>query len=81
MTPETGSGQDSTQPATDNAAVGERIRSALVVAGGAAMMVGLVVAAMAMLTSHDSWVMKAANQAMLDQQQAIATSYLINHGE
>jgi hypothetical protein len=65
----------------DRAFPGERVKSALVVAGGAAMMVGLAVAAMAMLTSPDSWVMKAANQAIQDQQQAVATSYLIHHGQ
>ena len=56
--------------------IDERIKGALVVLGGAAMMIGLAVGAMAMLTSPDSWVMKAANQAMLDQQQAVATSYM-----
>lgn len=78
MTSGTGTGQDNT---SRQEVIGERTRSALVVACGAAMMMGLAVAAMTMLTSHDSWVMKAANQAMQDQQQAVATSYLINHGE
>ena len=58
--------------------VGDRVRGALVVIGGAAIMIGLAVAAMSMLTSPDGWVMKAANQAMFDQQQqAVATSYLL----
>ncbi|MEY2757282.1 MAG: hypothetical protein RIR33_1060 [Pseudomonadota bacterium] len=65
----------------DRAVLRERVKGALVVAGGAAMMVGLAVAAMAMLTSPDSWMMKAANQAIQDQQQAVATSYLIHHGQ
>ena len=65
----------------DRAVLSERLKGALVVAGGAAMMVGLAVAAMAMLTSPDSWMMKAANQAIQDQQQAVATSYLIHHGQ
>lgn len=79
MTSGTGPGHDKAN--NNRTMLSDRARGALVVAGGAAMMVGLAVAAMAMLTSPDSWVMKAANQAMLDQQQAIATSYLVNHGE
>jgi hypothetical protein len=62
-------------------AFSDRVRNALVVVGGTAMMMGLAVAAMAMLTAPDGWVMKAAHQALHDQQQAIATSYLVNHGE
>ena len=27
------------------------------------------------------WVMKATHQALQDQQQAVATSYLVNYGE
>jgi hypothetical protein len=73
----TGTGLDNRDPAV----LSERVKSVLVVAGGAAMMVGLAVAAMAMLTSPDSWMMKAANQAIQDQQQAVATSYLIHHGQ
>jgi hypothetical protein len=78
MTSGTGTGQNST---SRRELISDRVKSVLVVACGAAMMMGLAVAAMTMLTSHDSWVMKAANQAMQDQQQAIATSYLLNHGE
>jgi hypothetical protein len=61
--------------------VSERMQGALVVATSAAIMIGLAVAAMTMLTSPDGWVMKAANQAMFDQQQAIATSYALNTGD
>ena len=68
------------EPATQ-AARGDRVRNALVVVGGAAMMLGLAVAAVSMLTAPDGWVMRATHQAMQDQQQAVATSYLINHGE
>ena len=58
--------------------VSDRVKSALVVATGAALMIGLAVGAVSMLTSPDGWVMKAANQAMFDQQQqAVATSYLL----
>ena len=66
---------------TAQAALGDRVRNALVVTGGAAMMLGLAVAAVSMLTAPDGWVMRATHQAMQDQQQAVATSYLINHGE
>jgi hypothetical protein len=59
----------------------DRVHSAVVVACGAAMIVGLAVAAMSILTSPDGWVMQAANQAITDHQQAIATSYIINVGE
>lgn len=78
MTSGTGTGQDN---ANRRETVSDRVQGALVVACGAAMMMGLAVAAMTMLTSQDSWVMKATQQAMQDQQQAVATSYLINHGE
>lgn len=66
---------------TMQAAPSDRVRNALVVVGGAAMMLGLAVAAVSMLTAPDGWVMRATHQAMQDQQQAVATSYLINHGE
>jgi hypothetical protein len=62
-------------------ALSDGVRNALVVVGGAAMMMGLAVAAMAMLTAPDGWVMKATHQALHDQQQAVATSYLVNYGE
>jgi hypothetical protein len=45
------------------------------------MMMGLAVAALSLLTAPDGWLMKATQQAMQDQQQAVATSYLVNHGE
>jgi len=71
-----------TDPKHDEpSALGDRVRNALVVTGGAAMMLGLAVAAVSMLTAPDGWVMRATHQAMQDQQQAVATSYLINHGE
>ncbi len=58
--------------------VGERIRNALVVVAGAALMIGLSVATMMIVAAPDGWVMKTANQAMLDQQQVIATKFAIN---
>lgn len=69
------------QPQPETAPLGDRVRNALVVTAGAAMMMGLTVAALSLLTSPDGWVMKATQQAMQDQQQAVATSYLVNHGE
>jgi hypothetical protein len=68
--------QGATQPV-----LSDRVRNGLVVVIGAAMMMGLAVAAMSMLTAPDGWVMKATHQALQDQQQAIATSYLVTHGE
>jgi len=55
--------------------IDERIRNALVVVAGAALMIGLSVATMAFVAAPDGWVMKTANQAMLDQQQAVATKF------
>jgi uncharacterized membrane protein YkgB len=69
------------QPQPETVPLGDRVRNALVVTVGAAMMMGLTVAALSLLTSPDGWVMKATQQAMQDQQQAVATSYLVNHGE
>jgi hypothetical protein len=72
------SGANIDHDAGERVHIGDRVRDVLVVVGGAAVMIGLAVSAMTMLTSPDSWVMKAANQAMLDQQQqAVATSYLL----
>lgn len=75
-----GTNQPQQQPAA-RPVLSDRVRNALVVTVGAAMMMGLAIAAVSMLTAPDSWVMKATHQAMHDQQQAIATSYLVNHGE
>lgn len=58
--------------------VSERIRNAVVVVAGAALMIGLSVATMLIVAAPDGWVMKTANQALLDQQQAIATKFAIN---
>lgn len=77
MTSGTDHGQEQPQPSM----LSDRVRNALVVTAGAAMMMGLAVAAVAMLTAPDGWVMKATQQALQDQQQAMTTSYLVNHGE
>jgi hypothetical protein len=53
----------------------ENFRSVLVVLIGSAGIVGLAFGAMMMLTSPDSWVMKAANQAMTTAQQGTLASY------
>jgi hypothetical protein len=71
-----GADLDRTNEGREGLHIGDRVRGALVIVGGAAVMVGLAVAAMSVITSPDSWVMKAANQTMLDQ-QAVATSYLM----
>ncbi len=61
--------------------VRDRMRSALVVVASAAVMVGLAFGAMTLLSSPAGWVMKAANQAMTDHQQAVATSFAMNLGD
>jgi len=68
------------QEGPENASLGERIRNALVVVTGAALMIGLSVATMAFVASPDGWVMQSANQALLDQQQAVATKFAMNLG-
>jgi len=77
MTSQTDRGQEQPQPAM----LGDRVRNALVVIVGAAMMTGLAFAAVSLLAAPDGWVMKATQQALLDQQQAVATSYFANYGE
>jgi len=59
--------------------VDERVRDVLIVAGGAIAMIGVAVAAMAVVTSPDSWVMQTASKAVLDH-QAVLTSYALNSG-
>ena len=65
----------------ENSGMSDRIRNGLIVIGGAAAIVGLMAATMAALTAPGSWVIEAANQAMLDQQQVIMTSYAVNLGD
>jgi uncharacterized membrane protein YkgB len=76
-----GADREQDQPKAQQGMLSDGVRNALVVTIGAAMMMGLAVAAVSMLTAPDGWMMKATHQAMQDQQQAIATSYLVNHGE
>lgn len=61
--------------ATENRRVPEIVRTAGVVAIGAAMMIGMAFGAMALLTSPDGWVMKAANQAVATAQHGTLASY------
>lgn len=56
----------------------EQLQGVAVVAASAAVMIGLAFGAMALLSSPAGWVTKAANQAMSNHQQAIATSFAVN---
>jgi hypothetical protein len=55
----------------------ENVRGAIVVVVGAAALIGIAFGAMALLTSPDGWVMKAANQAMTTAQQGTLASYSV----
>lgn len=55
--------------------VPDAVRGVLVVAGGAAIMLGMAFGAMMLLTSPDGWVMKAASQAMSTAQQGALATY------
>ncbi len=59
----------------------DRLRNGLIVIGSAAAIVGLMIATMAALTAPGGWMIQAANQALLDQQQAVMTSYALNLGD
>ncbi|MEQ1779791.1 MAG: hypothetical protein ABMA14_00405 [Hyphomonadaceae bacterium] len=59
----------------------DRVQSVFVIAASAAVMIGLAFGAMELLSSPAGWVMKAANQAMTDHQQAVATSFAMNLGD
>jgi hypothetical protein len=65
----------SAQPNEGRKRVPDAVRGVLVVAGGAAIMLGMAFGAMTLLTSPDGWVMKAANQAMSTAQQGTLASY------
>ncbi len=60
---------------TANRRVPEFVRGAAVVVIGAGLMIGMAFGAMAMMTSPDGWVMKAANQAMATAQYGTLASY------
>jgi hypothetical protein len=69
-------------PSHDNAArpsdIKGQLQGVLVVVASAAVMIGLAYGAMALLSSPAGWVMKVANQAMTDHQQAVAISFAMN---
>ncbi len=65
----------SAKPNEGHARVPDAVRGALVVAGGATIMLGMAFGAMMLLTSPDGWVMKAANQAMSTAQQGTLATY------
>lgn len=53
----------------------EHMRGAVVVVGGAAVLLGLAYGGIVALTSPDSWMMKAATQAVSTAQQGTLASY------
>lgn len=59
----------------------ERLQGVVVVLASAAVMIGLALGATALFSSPAGWMMKAANQAISDHQQAVATSFAMNVGE
>ena len=72
--------QNSTHDGQANADVSrvpDNIRSMMVVVVAGAGLVGLAFGAMALLTSPDGWVMKAANQAMATAVEGTLASYTL----
>ncbi len=61
--------------------VKRQLQGLLVVAASAVAMIGLAFGAMVLLSSPAGWVMKVANQAMTDHQQAVVTSFAMNLGD
>ncbi len=53
-------------------------RNLMIVAIGTTGMIALVVGAMALLTSPDGWVMKAASQAMTTAHEGTLASYTLS---
>jgi hypothetical protein len=72
---EAGFNTDVAKPHERSGRMPDAVRGVLVVAGGAALMLGMAFGAMTLLTSPDGWVMKAANQAMSTAQQGTLASY------
>lgn len=56
-------------------AIGDHVRGICVVLIGAALVCGLALGVMQLLTAPDGWVMKAASQAMTTAQQGTLASY------
>ena len=72
--------QNSTHDGQANADVSrvpDNIRRLMGVVVAGAGLVGLAFGAMALLTSPDGWVMKAANQAMTTAQEGTLASYTL----
>jgi hypothetical protein len=72
---EAGFTTDAAKPHERDVRMPDAVRGALVVAGGATIMLGMAFGAMMLLTSPDGWVMKAANQAMSTAQQGTLATY------
>jgi hypothetical protein len=66
---------DADRPQQSQGRIPVAVRGALVVIGGAAVMLTMAFGAMMLLTSPDGWVMKAANQAMSTAQQGTLATY------
>lgn len=66
---------DAVTPLAGRGRIPEAVKGALVVAGGAAIMIGMSFGAMMLLMSPDGWVMKAANQAISTAQQGTLATY------
>lgn len=62
---------------TDNAAKRDGLRNLIIVAIGTTGMVALAVGVMAILTSPEGWVMKAASQAMTTAHEGTLASYTL----
>lgn len=70
--------QHSEQAVSHTSDARDQLQGFIVVVASAAVLVGLAMGAMSLLSSPAGWVMKAANQVMTDHHQAIATSYAVN---
>lgn len=70
-----GFNSDAATPPAGKGRIPDAVKGAMVVAGGATIMLGMAFGAMLLLTSPDGWVMKAANQAMSTAQQGTLATY------
>ncbi len=66
---------DAVTPPAGKGRIPDAVKGAMVVAGGATIMLGMAFGAMLLLTSPDGWVMKAANQAISTAQQGTLATY------
>jgi hypothetical protein len=72
------SGAESGETSRRNFRLSDQLRSGLILAAAFAIMLTFSIAVMSYLASPDGWVMQAAKQAIMDQQQAVHTIHLIN---